>query len=230
MLEECGLAFNHVPVNLTRGDQFKPAFLRISPNNRMPAIVDRAGSRPLAVFESGTILLHLARRSGMFCPPESELAARKATEEWLFWQVGNLGPMAGQLSHFQNYAPHVDPSADHAYAVRRYRGEYERLLRVMDTRLASSRYLAGPLYTIADMACFGWVLGHKNFLVPLEPFPSLQRWYDELKVRPALRRGVNLGKEDQPISATIAQTDRECLQNLFVQDGATVSDGTTGGN
>lgn len=230
MLEECGLDYNYIPVDLSKGDQFQPDFLRVSPNNRIPAIVDRTSpGEPVAVFESGAILLHLARRSGKFCPPESDLVGRKATEEWLFWQVSNLGPIAGQVSHFQNYAPHVDADTDHAYSLRRYQGEYQRLLRVMDTRLEKNRYLAGQEYTVADIACFGWVLAHKNFQLTLDPYPHLRRWYDELKLRPALRRGVELGKGVQPLSKTIQQADKELLQKLFVQNGSTKRDpGGTG--
>ena len=221
-LEEMGLPYNLFPIDLAAGDQFDPAFLKISPNNRMPAIVDHGcgdSSSPLTVFESGATLLHLGRRTGQFLPPESELKHRKEVEEWLFWQVGGLGPMAGQLSHFRNYAPAVDPEADHTYGVKRYGGEYERLLKVMDNRLRDEPYLAASRYTVADMACFGWTLSYKNFGVDLTQFPSLKRWYDELKVRPALRRGVNLGKEAEPISTRLVKgTSGEALDRLFNQD------------
>ena len=138
--------------------------------------------------------------------------------------------MAGQLSHFQNYAPHVDPDADHGYATKRYAGEYARLLAVLDRRLATRRYLAAGAYTVADMACFGWVLAYKNFGVDLGPFPHARRWYDALKVRPALRRGVSAGKDARgPVSSTIQRADADSLKRLFVQDAGTVGGGGGGG-
>ena len=146
MLEECGLPYRVVPVNIGRGDQFKPEFLAISPNNRMPAIVDDG----VSVFESGAILLHLAEKSGCFMPTDSR--GRKETLEWLFWQVGNLGPMAGQLSHFVNYA-----QGEHTYSHQRYANEYNRCLGVLERRLERRDYILGD-YSIADMASFPWVL------------------------------------------------------------------------
>ena len=223
MLEECGADYRTVFLDLARGDQFKPEFLKISPNNRMPAIVDHEGDgESVSVFESGACLLYLGRKYGKFLPPESEPRARKEVEEWLFWQVGGLGPMAGQLSHFLNYAPFVDENADHAYATERYRGEYERLLAVMDQRLSVEPYLAAGEYTVADMACFGWVLAYKNFKVDISSFPNVKRWYDELKVRPALRRGVNLGKQPKPISSTLVESSEESIRRLFQQGKTTV--------
>ena len=134
--------------------------------------------------------------------------------------------MAGQLSHFRNYAPHVDPSADHGYGLARYKGEYERLLGVMDRRLATRRWLAAGEFTIADMACFGWVLAYKNFGVDLAAFPNTRRWYKELGKRPALRRGVDAGKSSAgPVSSTIRRADKDALKRLFVQDGSTGADG-----
>jgi len=221
MLEECGLPYRLYPVDLARGDQFKPDFLAISPNNRIPALVDNdANGEPVTVFESGACLLYLGRKTGKFLPDErTRPVARKEVEEWLFWQVGGLGPMAGQLSHFTNYAPSVAPDADHSYSLARYRGEYERLLAVMDRRLNGRRYLAADEYTIADMSCYGWVLAHKNFKVDLAPFPHLRRWYEELKSRPALRRGISVGKSSKP---NMADQDPATLQKLFKQTKNTV--------
>lgn len=185
MLEECGLPYNTIPVDIGRGDQFSPEFLNISPNNRMPAIFDH--DEELSVFESGAILMYLAEKSGQFLP----LALRERYEvlQWLVWQVAGLGPMAGQLSHFVNYAPEPVP-----YAHERYRKEYDRLLCVMDTRLEDREYLADD-YSIADMAAFPWVASHEKLGTSLDAFPNLKRWYGALSERPSLRRGMNLGSD-----------------------------------
>ena len=151
MLEECGLPYNVIPVNIARGDQFKPEFLKISPNNRMPAIVDPdgPGGRPISVFESGAILQYLGRKTGKFYPADER--ARVAVDEWLFWQMANLGPKAGEANHFRRYAPEKLP-----YALDRFGNEMNRLYGVMNTRLKDRRFLAGA-YSIADMACVGWI-------------------------------------------------------------------------
>jgi len=188
MLEESGLSYRVVPVDIGHGDQFKPEFLAISPNNRMPAIVDHDttdGSLP--VFESGAILLHLAERAGRFLPAGRR--ARKEILEWLFWQVGNLGPMAGQLSHFVNYA-----LGEHAYSHRRYADEYNRCLGVLERRLDGREFIVDD-YSIADMACWPWVLIAKPLGQPLDAFPNVARWRQTVKERPAVQRGVDLGKE-----------------------------------
>ena len=188
MLEECGLPYRMVPVNIGKGDQFKPEFLAISPNNRMPAIVDHdADGETVAVFESGAILLHLAEKSGRFMPTDRR--GRKETLEWLFWQVGNLGPMAGQLSHFVNYA-----QGDHPYSHQRYANEYNRCLGVLERRLAGRAYILDD-YSIADMASFPWVLISKPLGQALEEFPNVARWREAIKQRPAVQRGIDLGKE-----------------------------------
>jgi GST-like protein len=183
MLEECGLPYRVVPVNIGKGDQFKPEFVAISPNNRMPAIVDD----DVSVFESGAILLHLAERTGRFMPTDRR--GRKETLEWLFWQVGNLGPMAGQLSHFVNYA-----EGDHPYSHRRYANEYNRCLGVLERRLQGREYILDQ-YSIADMASFPWVLIAKPLGQALDEFPNVARWRETIKARPAVQRGVDLGKE-----------------------------------
>jgi len=188
MLEECGLEYRMIPVNIGKGDQFKPEFLAISPNNRMPAIVDHDdpdGSMP--IFESGAILLHLAEKTGRFAPPDRR--GRKEMMEWLFWQVGNLGPMAGQLSHFVNYA-----QGEHAYSHQRYANEYNRCLGVLDRRLDGREFILGE-YSIADMISFPWVLISKPLGQPLDEFPRVARWREAVKSRPAVQRGVDLGKE-----------------------------------
>jgi GSH-dependent disulfide-bond oxidoreductase len=188
MLEECGLPYRVVPVNIGRGDQFKPEFLAISPNNRMPAIVDHgADGEAVSVFESGAILLHLAEKSGRFMPQSRR--GRRETLEWLFWQVGNLGPMAGQLSHFVNYA-----QGEHTYSHQRYANEYNRCLGVLERRLDGRDYILDE-YSIADIASWPWVLIAKPLGQALDDFPNVARWRDAIKQRPAVRRGVDLGKE-----------------------------------
>jgi GST-like protein len=177
-----------LPVNISRGEQHAPEFLAISPNGRMPAIVDHdADGGPLAIFESAAILLHLADRSGRFAPAGAR--DRVALMEWLFWQMANLGPMAGQLSHFVNYA-----QGEHPYSKQRYAGEYARCLRVLEQRLENREYILGD-YSIADMASWPWVLIAKPLGQSLDPFPNVARWRDAIKHRPAVQRGVDLGKE-----------------------------------
>ncbi len=186
MLEECGLDYRLVPVNIGKGEQFAPEFLAISPNNRMPAIVDHdAPGGPLSVFESGAILMHLAERTGRFMPTDRR--GLNEAREWLFWQVGNLGPMAGQLSHFVNYA-----EGEHPYAHRRYADEYNRCLGVLERRLEGRDYILGD-YSVADMASWPWVLIAKPLGQPLDDFPNVTRWRQAVKVRPAVQRGVDLG-------------------------------------
>ncbi len=185
MLEECGLDYEVKRVNIGAGDQFDPAFLAISPNNRMPAIVDT--DTGISVFEGGAILIYLAEKAGMLLPEEQ--VPRFEVLQWLFWQAGGLGPMAGQLSHFVNYV-----EEDLEYPLKRYANEYDRLLAVMDVRLKDRDYLAGD-YSIADIASFPWVVPYRRLGNDLDKFPRLRRWFDELKVRPAVQRGVDLGKE-----------------------------------
>jgi GST-like protein len=188
MLEECGLAYALKPVNIGKGEQFTPEFLAISPNNRMPAIVDHeVDGDPVPVFESGAILYYLAEKTGRFMPTGA--LGRKETLEWLFWQVGNQGPMAGQLSHFVNYAP-----GQHAYSHQRYANEYDRCLGVLERRLEGRDFILGD-YSIADMICWPWVLIAKPLGQSLDPFPNVARWRKTIKERPAVQRAVDLGKE-----------------------------------
>jgi len=183
MLEECGLDYRMVPVNIGKGDQFRPEFLAIS-----PAIADHdEPGGPLPVFESGAILLHLADKAGRFAPTDRR--GRKEMMEWLFWQVGNLGPMAGQLSHFVNYA-----QGEHPYSHKRYADEYNRCLGVLERRLDGREFILGD-YSIADMISFPWVLIAKPLGQPLDDFPCVARWREAVKSRPAVQRGVDLGKE-----------------------------------
>lgn len=187
-LEEAELPYTLVPVNIGRGEQFRPEFLAIAPNNRMPAIVDRDpvdGGAPISVFESGAILSYLAQKTGRFL--SSDLRQRVQTLEWLFWQVGGLGPMAGQNGHFSVYAPEKIP-----YAIDRYVKETNRLYGVMNTRLGKQEFLAGE-YSIADMACYPWIVPFKAQGQNLDDFPNLRRWFDAIRARPAVVRAYEKG-------------------------------------
>jgi GSH-dependent disulfide-bond oxidoreductase len=183
-LEETGLAYRIVPVDISSGDQFKPEFLAFSPNNRMPAIIDSApadGGASIPVFESGAILVYLAEKAGRLLP--QDVRGRKAVLEWLFWQVGGLGPMAGQNHHFNRYAPEKIP-----YAIERYVNETNRLYGVMDRRLATQAYLAGKDYSIADIAAYPWIVPWQMQAQDLAQFPALKRWFDAIAARPATLR------------------------------------------
>lgn len=187
-LEEAGESYRIVPVDIGKGEQFRPEFLAISPNNRMPAIVDEApidGGGPLSVFESGAILLYLAEKTGKFL--SSALRERALALEWLFWQVSGLGPMAGQNHHFSRYAPQKLP-----YAIERYLNETNRLYGVLDNRLAEVPYLAGD-YSIADMAAYPWIVPHEAQGQKLEDFPHLKRWFEAIAARPAVERAYAAG-------------------------------------
>lgn len=209
MLEECGLPYEVKYINIMRGDQFAPAFLAISPNNRMPAIVDPdgPGGEPISVFESGGILQYLGRKTGKFYPAAER--ARVDVEQWLFWQMANLGPMAGQCHHFRNYAQEKIP-----YAIDRYVNEVNRLYGVMDARLADRPYLAGE-YSIADMACYPWVRPYKNQGQDLAEFPNLEAWFMRIQDRPAVARAVKVGAEERE-KWNLAQ-DKEAQTILFGQ-------------
>jgi GST-like protein len=189
MLEECGLPYTMVPVNISKGEQFKPEFLKISPNNRMPAIVDPdgPGGRPISIFESGAILQYLGRKTGKFYPKDER--ARVEVEQWLFWQMGGVGPMAGQVHHFRNYAIETL-----TYAINRYVNEVNRLYGVMNIRLKDREFIAGK-YSIADMALVGWVNGWERQGQNINEFPNLRRWLETVKARPAVKRGMALGLE-----------------------------------
>ena len=188
-LEECRLPYTVRPVDISRGDQFKPEFLTISPNNRMPAIVDHdgPGGRPISIFESGAILQYLGCKTGKFYP--SSERARVEVDQWLFWQVGGLGPMAGQAHHFRLYAPETIP-----YAIERYTNECNRLYGVMNQRLADREFLAGK-YSIADMACVGWASRWERQGQDIRQFPHFKRWLDTMLARPAVHRGMHVRVE-----------------------------------
>lgn len=204
-LEEAALDYRIVPVNIGAGDQFKPEFLRFSPNNRMPAIIDlnpADGGEPISVFESGAILLYLAEKTGKFLP--TDLRGRKTVTEWLFWQMGGLGPMAGQNHHFTQYAPEKIP-----YAIDRYVRETNRLYGVLDRRLAEHEFLAGE-YSIADMACYPWIVPYERQQQNLEDFPHLRRWFESIQSRPAVVRAYEQG-QDLSNRPTVNEESRKIL-------------------
>ncbi len=205
MLEECGLDYNLIPVNIGKGDQFKPEFLKISPNNRMPAIVDHdVEGQPVSVFESGAILFYLANKCGRFIDPAP--MGQKTCLEWLFWQVGNQGPGAGNLSHFVNYAP-----GDEAYSKSRYANEYNRCLGVLERQLEGQEYILKD-YSIVDMICWPWILIAKPLGQALDEFPNVAQWRNRVKLRPAVQRGVDVGKEFRR-SAPPTDEERKILFN-----------------
>jgi GSH-dependent disulfide-bond oxidoreductase len=187
MLEECALAYKAIPVDIGQGDQFRSDFLAISPNNKIPAIVDPDGpdGQPISLFESGAILLYLAAKTGRFLPESTR--AKYEVLQWLMFQMGGVGPMLGQAHHFRIYAPQKIP-----YAVERYTNEAKRLYGVMNKRLAKSKYLGGPEYSIADIAVFPWLRSWKNQGIDWDDHPHLKGWFDEIAARPAVKRGVEV--------------------------------------
>jgi GSH-dependent disulfide-bond oxidoreductase len=208
MLEELGLPYNVIPVDIRAGEQFRPEFLAISPNNRIPAIVDHTpsdGGGPFSVFETGAILIYLADKTGRFLPTETR--ARSNVLQWLMWQMSGLGPMLGQHGHFALYAPEKIP-----YAVERYRDEATRLYRVLDTQLGKTNgYVAGPEYSIADIARFPWTMTHKAQGFTLDDYPSIRRWYALVRARPQVQAGLAIGKfVKEPF-------DEEARRNMFGQ-------------
>jgi GSH-dependent disulfide-bond oxidoreductase len=214
-LEETGLPYKLFPVNIGKGEQFKREFLAVSPNNRIPAIVDhdpQDGGAPIPVFESGAILLYLAERTGKFIA--QGLRGRVETLEWLFWQMGNLGPMSGQNNHFSHYAVEKLP-----YAMDRYRNEVNRLYGVLDRRLADHAFLAGD-YSIADMACYPWIVPHERQGQNIADFPHLKRWLDTIAARPAVVRAYARAKEINPQPSGIRTAEERAI--LFGQTAASV--------
>ncbi|MBL8534825.1 MAG: glutathione S-transferase N-terminal domain-containing protein [Betaproteobacteria bacterium] len=212
-LEETGLPYRIRPVNIGRGEQFAPDFLAISPNNRIPAIVDHDpgdGGPAIPVFESGAILVYLAAKTGRFLPRDTR--AWVEVLQWLMWQMGGLGPMAGQNHHFVQYAPERIP-----YAMERYVNETARLYRVLDKRLAGREFVAGE-YSIADMACYPWIVLHKRQQQNLDDFPNLKRWFETIRARPAVERAYELAKTIN-VKPTVDEDSRKVL---FGQDATTV--------
>ncbi len=213
MLEECGLAYRVIPVNILRGDQFSPEYEAINPNQKMPAIVDHdAEGGPLTVFESGAILQYLAERTGRFLP--ADLHGRYRVLQWVYWQMSGLGPMAGQAHHFLRYAPQKIE-----YAMHRFRTEVARLYKVMDRQLARHEYLAGE-YSIADIAAWPWVARHEWQEQNLDDFPNVKRWFEAVGARPAVQRGAQVGQDWTSASQPMSDEDRKRLFNLRDEDVA----------
>jgi GSH-dependent disulfide-bond oxidoreductase len=218
-LEESGLPYRLFPVNIGKGDQFKPEFLQIAPNNRIPAIVDHApsdGGEPISLFESGAILLYLADKSGQFIP--QDLRGRNETIQWLMWQMGGLGPMAGQNHHFTQYAPEKLP-----YAIERYVKETSRLYAVLNKRLADRAFITGDQYTIADMASYPWIVPHERQQQNLDDFPHVKRWFESIAARPATVRAYARAQEVNPTNKP--SVNEESRKLLFGQDASTVKAG-----
>jgi GST-like protein len=212
LLEELGLPYEIVPVNIRTGEQFKPEFLKIAPNNRMPALEDEADG--VHLFESGAILLYLADKHGRFIPPASKGQGRAEVLQWLFWQMAGLGPMMGQASHFRNYAPEKVP-----YAIERYTNESLRLLAVMDRRLEDRAYLAGADYSIADMACYPWAMLGARLLAGDNPMPNVERWVQAIAERPATARAYR--QAERPEVQNVEMTEEQ-KKALFQQGAGTV--------
>ncbi|MDB6090560.1 MAG: Thiol:disulfide oxidoreductase [Gammaproteobacteria bacterium] len=207
MLEECGVPYNVIPVNINKGEQLTPQYAAINPNNRMPAIVDHsAAGGPITVFESGAILQYLAEKTGELLPADT--AGKYRVLQWVYWQVGGLGPMAGQAHHFLRYSPEKIE-----YAMRRFSSEVTRLYRVMDEQLARHAYLAGD-YSIADIAAWPWVVRYDWQGQDLDDYPNVKRWFDTVGARPAVRKGADVGKELTDFSQPMAAEDRKRLFNL----------------
>jgi GST-like protein len=205
MLEELGLPYNVIPVDISKGEQFNDAFLKISPNNKIPAIVDHLGSEAgsFPLFESGAILMYLAEKTGQLMPKETR--ERYTTIEWLMFQMGGLGPMLGQAHHFRYYAPETID-----YAVNRYTNEARRLYGIMDRRLGEVEYLAGP-YSIADIACFPWIRPWKRQGQNLDDHPNLKRWFEAIDQRPAVQRGLQVPPASTELDRTMDEQTRSIL-------------------
>jgi GSH-dependent disulfide-bond oxidoreductase len=205
-LEETGLPYSIKPVNIGKGEQFQPEFLAISPNNRIPAIVDNdpaGGGKPISVFESGAILQYLAEKTRKFLP--ADLRGRTEVMQWLFWQMGGLGPMLGQNHHFRNYS-----NEKLTYAIERYVKETERLYGVLDERLADREFAAGP-YSIADMACYPWIVLHERQGQNLDDFPNLKRWFETIQRREAVQRAYALAKTINPAPPGMTEEAKKIL-------------------
>jgi GSH-dependent disulfide-bond oxidoreductase len=214
-LEETGLPYRIAPINIGKGEQFQPDFLQIAPNNRIPAIVDNApagGGEPISIFESGAILLYLAEKSGQYLSADPRV--RIDTQQWLFWQMGGLGPMAGQNHHFTQYAPETIP-----YAVDRYVKETARLYAVLNKHLADRDFIAGPDYSIADMACYPWIVPHERQRQNLADFPHLAHWFEAIRQRPATVRAYALAEQINKAPVV----DEAAKKLLFGQDASTVT-------
>jgi GST-like protein len=218
LLEECGMPYRIVTCRIGQGDQFKDEFLRISPNNRMPAIVDTdpaGGGEPIAVFESGAIMIYLAEKAGRFWP--RDLRGRTEVNQWVMWQMANQGPKSGECGHFRRLG---DAQGDQSYAVRRFTDEVNRLYGVMNNRLYDRRYLAGDEYTIADMISYPWTVNWKGQGQEIDEFPYFKRWFEELGRRPAVQRGMAAGSELSVDTGKLTPEQAESVRKLLYNQRA----------
>jgi GSH-dependent disulfide-bond oxidoreductase len=218
MLEECGLEYRTVPVNIGRGDQFKPEFLKLNPNHRMPALIDTqpaGGGEPVGVFESGAIMMYVAEKEGRFFPQDTR--RKYDVVQWLIWQMANQGPKLGECGHFRRAGPEA---GDVAYAVRRFTDEANRLYGVMNNRLYRSRYLAGDDYTIADMISYPWTVGWQAQGQDIGEFKHFKRWFDELSQRPAVQRGMEKGDELRVDPSTLTVEERAQMRKIMYNQRA----------
>ena len=218
LLEECGSPYRIVPCSIGQGDQFKDEFLRISPNNRMPAMVDHKpadGGEPIALFESGAIMMYIAEKERKFYP--QDLRGRHEVNQWVIWQMANQGPKSGEAGHFRRLG---DSQGDQSYALRRFSDEVNRLYGVMNNRLYDRRYLAGDEYTIADMISYPWTVGWEQQGENLDDFPYFKRWFDELSARPALERGMEVGADLSVDYSSLAEEEIARLRKLLYNQRA----------
>ncbi|MDX1384264.1 MAG: glutathione S-transferase N-terminal domain-containing protein [Thermoanaerobaculia bacterium] len=218
LLEECGMEYRIVPCNIGRGDQFSDGFLAISPNNRMPAMVDTEpaeGEGPLSLFESGAIMMYIAEKAGRFYG--NDLATRWEVNQWVQWQMANQGPKTGEYGHFRRLK---DSQGDQSYAVTRFGDEVNRLYGVMNNRLYDRRYLAGAEYTIADMICYPWTVGWEQQGQDLADFPYFARWFQELSERPAVLRGMAVGEELRTDYSELSDEERERIRKVLYNQRA----------
>ena len=217
-LEECGIPYKIVPCRIGQGDQFTDSFLKISPNNRMPAMVDHApadGGKPIALFESGAIMLYLGEKTGKFYP--KDLRKRHEVNQWVIWQMANQGPTTGECGHFRRLK---DSQGDQSYAVRRFTDEVNRLYGVMNNQLYDRRYLIGDEYTIADMICYPWTVGWESQGQNLDEFPYFKRWFDELGARPGVQRGMAVGSDLVQDFSQLKPEDMERVRKLLYNQRA----------
>jgi GST-like protein len=218
LLEECGLPYNIVPCNIGRGDQFKDEFLKICPNNRMPAIVDHAplgGGAPISIFESGAIMMYLAEKAGRFYP--QDVRGRYEVNQWILWQMANQGPKSGECGHFRRLGA---DQGDQSYAVRRFTDEVNRLYGVLNNQLYKRHYLTGDAYTIADMICYPWTVNWKAQGQDIDEFKYFKRWFEELSARPAVQKGMAVGSDWAQDPAKLSNEEKERLRKLLYNQRA----------
>jgi GST-like protein len=218
LLEETGLPYTVIPLNIGRGDQFAESFLKIGPNNRMPAIVDhdpKGGGAPISVFESGAIMMYIAEKAGKFLP--QDVRGKYEATQWVMWQMANQGPKFGECGHFRRLG---EAQGDQSYAVRRFTDETNRLYGVMNNRLYDRRYLAGDAYTIADMISYPWTVGWKGQGQDIEEFKYVKRWMEEIAERPAVKRGMAVGSELSVDVSKLSDEDKERLRKLLYNQRA----------